>query len=72
MSNSRMLDAGTAIVTYPVDVWFAGSRTFVAGLEFGGRTVSRITLDPHGRFPDKDASDNVWPRAAAAKPTGGK
>jgi len=68
---TEWLDANTAIVTYPVDVWFAGSRTFVAGLEFGGRTISRITLDPHGRFPDKDASDNVWPRAAAAKPTGG-
>ncbi|HEX9128616.1 MAG TPA: M1 family metallopeptidase [Gemmatimonadaceae bacterium] len=67
----KWLDPNTAIVTYPVDVWFAGSRTFVASLEFGGRTISKITLDPHGRFPDKDASDNVWPRAAAAKPTGG-
>jgi hypothetical protein len=65
------LDPNTALVTYPADVWFAGSRTFVAGLAFGGRTITKITLDPNGRFPDHDASDNVWPRAAVpTKPTG--
>src|SRR5438045_3709297 len=37
MPNSSMVDANTAIITYPVDVWFAGSRTFVANLDFGGR-----------------------------------
>jgi hypothetical protein len=71
MSNSRMIDANTAIVTYPVDVWFAGSRTFVANLDFGGRSITRITLDPNGRFPDKNASDNVWPGSAAAKTPAG-
>ena len=63
MSNSRMIDATTAVVTYPVDVWFNGSRTFRATLDFGGRAIERITLDPYGRFPDRDARDNVWPRA---------
>ena len=62
MLNSRLVDSATAIVTYPVDVWFGGSKTFVATLDFGGRSVERITLDPFGRFPDRDASDNVWPR----------
>jgi hypothetical protein len=72
MTNSKMLDANSAIVTWPVDVWFAGSRTFVANLDFGGRTITKITLDPNGRFPDRDASDNVWPRVpAATKPAGG-
>ena len=72
MSNSKMADANTAIVTYPVDVWFPGSRTFNAVLDFGGRGISRITLDPAGRFPDRNAADNVWPRAVAApKPAGG-
>lgn len=65
MPNSR-IDAGTAIVTYPVDVWFNGNRTFVANLDFGGRAITRISLDPAGRFPDRDPSDNVWPRAAQA------
>ena len=65
MSNSRMIDATTAVVTYPVDVWFSGSRTFRANLDFGGRTIERITLDPGGRFPDRDARDNIWPRASA-------
>ena len=65
------LDANTALVTYPVDVWFPGSRTFTASLDFGGRTITKITLDPNGRFPDKNASDNVWPRTAAATTGGG-
>jgi hypothetical protein len=70
MSNSRMSEASTAIVTYPVDVWFSGSRTFNAVLDFGGRAITKITLDPNGRFPDRDARDNVWPRAPqpAARP----
>ena len=62
MTNAKMVDDHTAIVTYPVDVWFIGNRTFQATLDFGGRAVESITLDPGGRFPDKDASDNVWPR----------
>ena len=62
-ANARMVDANTAIVTWPVDVWFDGRRTFDAVLDFGPRSIERITLDPHGRFPDRDPSDNVWPRA---------
>ena len=73
MPNSRMTTANSAIVTYPVDVWFSGNRTFVANLDFGGRPISRITLDPNGRFPDRNAADNVWPRAQSApKTSGGK
>jgi hypothetical protein len=66
-----MLDANTALVTYPADVWFAGSRTFVANLAFGGRPITRITLDPNNRFPDRNAADNVWPRPQAAKTPAG-
>jgi hypothetical protein len=61
----KMVDSKTAIVTWPVDVWFAGSRTFQAVLECGTRKIETITLDPGRRFPDRDPSDNVWPRAAA-------
>jgi len=68
MSNSRMADANTAIVTYPVDVWYSGQRTFNAVLDFGGRAISKITLDPAGRFPDRDARDNVWPRQPRPAP----
>jgi hypothetical protein len=63
-ANAVMADSVTAVVTYPVDVWFGGGRTFAAELDFGGRAVERVTLDPRGRFPDRDPSDNVWPRAA--------
>jgi hypothetical protein len=63
MPNARMLDATTAEVTWPVDVWFDGRRTFDAVLDFGPRNIERLTLDPHGRFPDRNTDDNVWPRA---------
>lgn len=62
MKNAKMTDANTAIVTWPVDVWFNGSRTYHAVLDFGGRKIESITLDPGRRFPDRDPSDNVWPR----------
>ena len=61
MPNARMTDSVTAIVTWPVDVWFGGSRTFNATLDFG-RPIQSITLDPFRRFPDRDARDNSWPR----------
>jgi hypothetical protein len=69
MANARMVDSVTAIVTYPVDVWFAGSRTFVADLAFGGRAIERIILDPHCRFPDRVPADNVWPRGPVQQTT---
>jgi hypothetical protein len=66
MPNARMVDATTAVVTWPADVWFAGSRTFDAVLDFGPRPIERIVLDPGCRFPDRDASDNAWPRGSGA------
>ena len=61
MTNVKMLDDKTALVTYPVDVWFDGNKTFNVELDFGGKKISKITLDPYGRFPDRDLTDNVWP-----------
>jgi hypothetical protein len=61
IASARMIDANTAIVTYPVDVWFNGARTFVTSLDFG-RPITKITLDPFGRFPDRAPADNVWPK----------
>jgi hypothetical protein len=66
MANAKVVDANTAVVTWPVDVWFNGSRTFQATLDFGGRTITKITLDPACRFPDRETADNVWPKAPAA------
>jgi hypothetical protein len=62
MPNAKAEGDAAAIVTWPVNVWFSGSRTFVATLDFGGRAIRRITLDPFGRFPDREPGDNVWPR----------
>jgi len=61
MSNSKMVDDTSAEIIWPVSVWFDGSRTFDADLNFGDRKIKKITLDPHRRFPDKDVEDNVWP-----------
>jgi hypothetical protein len=66
MPNAKMVDATTALVTWPVDVWFNGSRTFKATLDFGGRSITKITLDPGCRFPDRTPADNVWPKEPIA------
>ena len=50
-----------SLVTWPVDVWFNGSRTFKATIA-GGRAIQLIALDPGGCFPDADPNDNVWPK----------
>jgi len=60
MENAVMVDDHVARVTWPVNVWFAGSRTFDAILDFGGRRIEKITFDPGCRFPDRDPQDNVW------------
>lgn len=62
LPNAKMIDATTAEVTWPVSVWFDGKRTFNADMNFGKRKIKKITFDPHGRFPDSDVADNVWPR----------
>jgi hypothetical protein len=62
MDNAKMLDATTAIVTWPESVWFSGKRSFDAALTFGDRKIKKITLDPYGRFPDNEVKDNVWPK----------
>ena len=74
MANSKMSDSVTAIVTWPVDVWFGGKRDFDAALTFGARKIEKITLDPMGRFPDCKTKDNAWPRdtATAAPVAGGR
>jgi hypothetical protein len=66
MANATIVDDSTAVVAWPVDVWFAGSRTFQAKLRFGRRKIERIVLDPHCRFPDNNVGDNTWPRQPAA------
>ena len=66
MRNATMSDNLTAIVTWPVDVWFTGSRSFAAQLDFGGRAVEQVQLDPFCRFPDGNPADNIWPRSNVA------
>jgi len=67
MNNAVMENENTAVITWPVDVWFDGNKTFTAELKFGSRKIDKITFDPGGRFPDSDPSDNVWPREKVAK-----
>jgi hypothetical protein len=65
MRNAVVQDSVTALVTHPVDAWFSGSRTFTAELDFGGRMITQLWLDPYCRFPDRNLGDNVWPRVDA-------
>ncbi len=62
VANATMIDANTAEVIWPASVWFNGNRTFNAVMDFGERKIKKITFDPHGRFPDANIVDNVWPR----------
>ena len=62
MTNAIAQQDGSAIVTWPVEVWFDGRRTFDAELAFAIDDIAKITLDPGGRFPDADKKDNTWPR----------
>jgi len=48
--------------TFPVDVWFNGSKTYKAVLDLKGKAFDKIQLDPGGRFPDRSVADNAWPR----------
>jgi hypothetical protein len=67
-----MVDDSTAMISYPVEVWFNGSKSFKATFDFGPRAIERVVLDPHCRFPDHDVLDNTWPRQPPpAAPTGG-
>jgi hypothetical protein len=60
--ENAVIAGNTATITWPVEVWFGGSRSFVADLAFGKRRIERITLDPAARFPDRNPADNRWPR----------
>lgn len=53
---------GTVDVVTPVAVWFDGRREHTVPLRFGGAVVTAVTLDPAGRFPDRERADNVWSR----------
>jgi hypothetical protein len=63
MPNAVMLDARTARVTWPTAVWFDGTRSKQFVLDFGGRTIERVVLDPQRRFPDRNPADNLWPKS---------
>ena len=69
VANAKMIDATTAVLTWPVDVWFNGSRTFDATFDFG-RAATTITVDPDCRFPDREPADNVWPKGSPASGCG--
>ena len=60
------IDAHTERITYPVSIWFDGGRTVDVVLPVDPTGIAKITLDPNGRFPDKDLTDNEWPRMRPA------
>ena len=60
--NAKRVGDSSVEFRWPVDVWFDGKRTFAADLDFGKGRISKITFDPHRRFPDRDTTDNTWTR----------
>jgi hypothetical protein len=61
-SGAIALDGAAAEITVPVEVWFDGRREHTVTLPFGKAKVTKVTLDPGGRFPDKERGDNAWVR----------
>lgn len=59
---SVRVDGNSLVLTWPVDIWFGGSRSLDFDLDFGDRAIERIVWDPGCRFPDRNVNDNVWPR----------
>jgi hypothetical protein len=51
----------TKRVTLPVEPWLEGKERQTVTVVLTGR-VRRVEIDPDGRFPDTDRSNNVWTR----------
>jgi aminopeptidase N len=62
--KNATVSGNTVRVTYPVDVWFDGRRTFDAVMRFSGQKITTVVVDPDQRFPDSNEADNTWPRQA--------
>jgi len=61
-SRFTFSDGTTQNFDYPAEVWSTNTTYYVRQYEFSGKTVTKAELDPDGRLPDEDRSNNVWPR----------
>ncbi|SHO64545.1 M1 family metallopeptidase [Algoriphagus zhangzhouensis] len=59
LENAVMISPNTLEFSYPVDVWLDGKREYKVEIP-NLKSIKKITLDPHNRFPDKDVTDNTW------------
>ena len=57
----------TAILTWPVDVWFNGNRTFEATLDFGGRADQHDHARPELPLPGSDTGGQRVAEAGGGK-----
>ncbi|MFV0389022.1 MAG: M1 family metallopeptidase [Pyrinomonadaceae bacterium] len=60
LKGVNIITAKQAVFRWEENVWFDGSRDFKAKLPIKAANIEKITLDPKGRFPDSDLTDNVW------------
>ncbi len=51
-------DGSIRRLTLPVEVWFTGSR--YTAIIPGPKKVNAVTIDPDGKYPDIDRSNNRW------------
>lgn len=52
-------DGTTRDVELPVQIW-ATTNQWVAQVETGGKTITKVKIDPAEMLPDVDLSNNVW------------
>jgi len=45
---------------YPAEVWSTNSAQYIRRYEFVGKSVMKLEVDPDGRLPDFNRTNNVW------------
>ncbi len=56
-------DDSTEERSLPVELWFQSDRATVEVGAPGGQPIKQVTIDPQGRLPDADRSNNTWKQA---------
>jgi len=45
---------------YPAEVWSTNTAQYIRRYEFVGKSVMKLEVDPDGRLPDFNRTNNVW------------
>ena len=57
-------DGDTQRMNLPVEIWGA-ANVWRVPVQTGDRTITRVSIDPDGMYPDSDRGNNLWEAEAA-------